>query len=65
MAFTSVSAGPNPDEVATVVAADHRFDDWESMFVQHRWTDAFAWFASRQPSPAFGERCHRGVARGS
>jgi hypothetical protein len=44
MAFTGVSAGPNPDEVATIVAAGHRFDDWESVFVQHRWADAFAWF---------------------
>ena len=35
---------PNPDEVVTIVAADHRFDDWESVFMQHRWADAFAWF---------------------
>jgi prophage tail gpP-like protein len=37
-------ATPNPDEIATIVAAAHRFEDWESVYVQHRWTDAFAWF---------------------
>jgi hypothetical protein len=32
MSFDGVvsSAGPNPDEVATIVAAEHRFEDWES-----------------------------------
>jgi prophage tail gpP-like protein len=34
----------DPDEVATIVAAGHRFDDWESVYVQHRWADAWAWF---------------------
>jgi hypothetical protein len=38
----SLSKPINPDEVATIVAADHRFEDWESVFVQHRWAEAFA-----------------------
>jgi hypothetical protein len=32
------------DEVATIDAAGHRFENWESVFVQHRWADAFPWF---------------------
>jgi hypothetical protein len=47
MAFTdNISRLPyrNPDEIATIVAAGHQYADWESVFVQHRWTDAFAWF---------------------
>jgi len=48
-------ARPTPDEIATISAAEHRFDDWESVFVQHRWTDAFAWFrftsAERETDP--------------
>jgi hypothetical protein len=59
MAFPGVISQPpyrpNPDEVATIVAADHRFDDWESVFVQHRWADAYAWFrfttAERESDP--------------
>jgi hypothetical protein len=46
---------PNPDEVATIVAAGHRFDNWESVFVQHRCADAYVWFrfttAERQSDP--------------
>jgi hypothetical protein len=37
-------AVPDPDDVATIIARGYRFDDWESVFVQHRWADAFAWF---------------------
>jgi hypothetical protein len=48
-------ATPNPDEVATIVAANHRYEDWESAFVQHRCADAFAWFrfttAERESDP--------------
>jgi hypothetical protein len=58
MAFTDVISQPpyrNPDEVATIVAAGGRFEDWESVFVQHRWTDAFARFrftsAERESDP--------------
>ena len=29
MAFNDVPF-PNPDEIATIVAAEHRFEDWES-----------------------------------
>jgi hypothetical protein len=57
MAFTDITspAKANPDEVATIVAAGHRFEDWESVFVQHRWADAFPWFrftsAERENDP--------------
>jgi len=56
MVFThDIFRPPNPDEVATIVAAGQRFEDWESVFVQHRWTDAFAWFrfttAERESDP--------------
>jgi len=57
MTFNDVPfpARANPDEIATISAAGHRFDDWESVFVQHRWTDAFAWFrftsAERESDP--------------
>src|SRR5260370_19683702 len=59
MVFTDVISRlppyPNPDEVATIVAAGHRFEDWESVFVQHRWADAFPWFrftsAERENDP--------------
>src|SRR5438132_6488780 len=57
MAFNDVPfpARANPDEIATISAAGHRFDDWESVFVQHRWADAFAWFrftsAERESDP--------------
>jgi hypothetical protein len=65
MAFTDTGVisrlpyPPNPDEVATILAAGHQYADWESVFVQHRWTDAFAWFRftsverERDP-PSFG-----------
>jgi prophage tail gpP-like protein len=46
---------PNPDEVATLIVAGHRFDDWETVWVQHRWADAFPLFrftcAERDPVP--------------
>jgi hypothetical protein len=57
MAFNAVPfpARPNPDEVATILAGSHRFDDWESVYVQHRWADAWAWFrfssAERESDP--------------
>lgn len=46
---------PNPAEVATVVVNDKRFDDWESVFIQIRWTDSHPIFrftaAERDPIP--------------
>ena len=30
---------PNPDEVATVIVAGRRFDNWESVWIQHRWAE--------------------------
>jgi hypothetical protein len=54
MAVIDFPAPPNPDEVATIVAADHRFEDWESVWVQRCWADAF-WFrfttAERESDP--------------
>jgi prophage tail gpP-like protein len=35
---------PNPAEVATLIVEGHRFDDFESVMVQHRWADAFPLF---------------------
>src|SRR6516225_319203 len=35
---------PNPDEVATVVVDDLQFNNWESVWVQHRWAEAFPLF---------------------
>jgi prophage tail gpP-like protein len=46
---------PNPDEVATLIVAGLNFQDWESVWVQHRWADAFPLFrftaAERDPIP--------------
>jgi hypothetical protein len=52
---------PIPDEVATIVAAGHRFEDWESVFVQHRWA-AFV-FAIATPVASFSRTRHRGLVR--
>ena len=35
---------PNPDEVATIVVQGRRFDNWESVWVQHRWTENYPEF---------------------
>jgi prophage tail gpP-like protein len=35
---------PDRDEIATIVAAGHRFEDWESVRVEIRWADAFPTF---------------------
>ena len=35
---------PNPDEVATLIVGGYRFEDFESVMVQHRWADAFPLF---------------------
>jgi prophage tail gpP-like protein len=49
-----------PQEVATIVVGDHQFDDWESVLVQHRWTEAFPIFrftaAERDPIPELWDR---------
>src|SRR5262245_59486821 len=46
---------PNPDEVATIIVNGARFDDWESVWVQHRWAEAYPLFrftaAEREPIP--------------
>jgi prophage tail gpP-like protein len=55
---------PNPDEIAEIVVRDtayssgqgnYRFTDWESVWVQHRYGEAFAMFqftsAEREPYP--------------
>jgi len=44
-----------PEETATIVVAGRRFYDWESVFVQHRWTEAFPLFrftAAERDRPA-------------
>jgi prophage tail gpP-like protein len=38
---------PNPDEVATLVVEDFRFDAWESIFVQHRANEGWPIFKFR------------------
>jgi prophage tail gpP-like protein len=44
---------PNPDEVAILVVETYRFQDWESVWVQHRYGEPFAFFqftaAEREP----------------
>jgi prophage tail gpP-like protein len=49
-----------PQEVATVVVDGRRFDDWESVMVQHRWAEAFPIFrftaAERDPVARLWER---------
>jgi prophage tail gpP-like protein len=35
---------PNPDEVATLIVAGRRFDNFKSVWVQERWTEAFPQF---------------------
>jgi prophage tail gpP-like protein len=46
---------PNPQEVASIVVGGRRFDDWESVWVQHRWTEQYPLFrftaAERDPVP--------------
>ena len=49
-----------PEETATIVAGGRRFDDWESVSVQHRWADPNPIFrftaAERDPIPTLWER---------
>jgi prophage tail gpP-like protein len=46
---------PNPAEVATLIVGGFQFNDWESVWIQHRWTDDSALFkftaAERDPNP--------------
>lgn len=46
---------PNPREVATIIVNGRRFEDWETVWVQHRWTEAYPIFrftcAEREPVP--------------
>jgi prophage tail gpP-like protein len=35
---------PNPEEVATVVVNDRQFNNWESVWIQQRWAEAFPLF---------------------
>lgn len=45
-----------PSEIAALVVNENIFTDWESIWVQHRWNDAFAFFrftaAERTPPPS-------------
>jgi len=44
-----------PEETCTIVVRGSRFYDWESVFVQHRWTEAFPLFrftAAERDRPA-------------
>jgi len=47
---------PNPDEIAVLVVGGFRFQDWESVWVQHRYGEPFAFFqftaAEREPLPS-------------
>ena len=46
---------PNPLEVATIITSQGLFEDWDSVWVQHRWADSSALFqfscAERVPIP--------------
>jgi prophage tail gpP-like protein len=46
---------PNPDEVATLIVGGHKFDDWQSVWVQSRYAEAYPHFrftaAERDPVP--------------
>lgn len=46
---------PNPQEVATIEVNGRRFEDWESVWVQHRWAEPYPLFrftcAERDPVP--------------
>ena len=46
---------PNPAEVATLTVAGNQFEDWESVWVQHRWSEGWPLFrftaAERAPLP--------------
>jgi prophage tail gpP-like protein len=46
---------PNSDEVAVLIVEGFRFQDWESVWVQHRYGEPFAFFqftaAEREPLP--------------
>jgi hypothetical protein len=48
-------AMPNREEVATIIVNGRRFEDWESVWVQHRWTETYPLFrftcAEREPVP--------------
>jgi prophage tail gpP-like protein len=35
---------PDPNEVATLIVEGRRFDNWETVFVQHRWTESHPLF---------------------
>ena len=46
---------PDPSEIAVLKVGGHTFDDWESVHVQHRWTEAWPIFrftcAEREDRP--------------
>src|SRR5262245_59772626 len=46
---------PNPDEIATLVVGGKRFDDWETVWIQHRFADSHPLFrftaVERDPIP--------------
>ena len=58
---------PNPAEVATVVVNDLQFNNWESVWVQQRWAEAFPVFkfttADLPPTPGRVSRAESGLAR--
>ena len=47
---------PNPQEIATLIVNGLRFEDWESVWVQVRWADAFSYFrfTAAERDPIFG-----------
>ena len=52
--------GANPEEIAEIFVDRFVFSDWESVWVQHRWLDAWPVFrfvtAERDPLPQFWAR---------
>ena len=53
-------ARPNQDEIATILVEGRRFDDWESVWIQHRWNDPYPHYrftaAERDPIPTLWSR---------
>jgi prophage tail gpP-like protein len=49
-----------PSEIATVIVRNQRFTDWETVWVQHRWHDAYCYFrftcAERDRPPRLWEK---------
>jgi prophage tail gpP-like protein len=58
--FAPTIGGYPPSEICTLIVNGQRFTDWETVWIEHRWHDAYAFFrftaAERDPMPQYWTR---------